>query len=117
MKKYETSAAPARITSASLEELLGLWEQTDAAPMTPELPTVRGWLMDELERRNPDGFNVWMEQESPEDSQLRQYMTINSMCLTCSKLRISCQGTTCQTWTGCIYKTSKREAAQKIVRL
>lgn len=74
MKKYETSATPERITSASLEELLDLWEQTDAAPMTPELPTVRGWLMDELERRSPDGFNAWLEQDAPNDKGLRQYM-------------------------------------------
>ena len=31
------------------------------------IPTVRGWLMDELEKRNPEAFDAWMEsdEESP----------------------------------------------------
>lgn len=74
MKKYESSATPARITTATLETLLDLWERTDAAPFSLDLATVRGWLMDELERRNPDGFNAWLEQDTPEDKDLRAYM-------------------------------------------
>lgn len=30
---------------------------------------------------------------------------INSMCDNCSRIGNDCNGTTCQTWTGCIYKT------------
>jgi hypothetical protein len=26
-----------------------------------EIPTVRGWLMDEMERRNSDAFDAWIE--------------------------------------------------------
>lgn len=26
-----------------------------------EIPTVRGWLMDELEKRNPTAFEAWMD--------------------------------------------------------
>ncbi len=29
-------------------------------------PTVRGWIMDELETRNADSFNNWMETENVE---------------------------------------------------
>jgi len=32
---------------------------------------------------------------------------INNMCTNCSKLGNDCKGTTCQTWTDCIYKTAK----------
>lgn len=53
MKKHEATATPTQITTASLEELLDLWEQTNATPFSLGLATVRGWLMDELERRNP----------------------------------------------------------------
>lgn len=30
--------------------------------------------------------------------------TVNTMCLDCSKFGKDCNGTSCQTWTGCIYK-------------
>ena len=28
-----------------------------------ELAVVRGWLMDELEARDPEGFEAWMDSE------------------------------------------------------
>ncbi len=27
----------------------------------PNVPTVRGWIMDELERRNPEAFTKWID--------------------------------------------------------
>ena len=27
----------------------------------PHIPTVRGWIMDELERRNPEAYDAWLE--------------------------------------------------------
>ena len=27
----------------------------------PHIPTVRGWIMDELERRDPEGYDNWIE--------------------------------------------------------
>lgn len=27
----------------------------------PHIPTVRGWYMDELERRNPEAYEAWLE--------------------------------------------------------
>lgn len=41
------------LKNSSLEKLLDLWELTDKMN-GPQVPTVRGWLMDEIERRNPD---------------------------------------------------------------
>ena len=75
MKKHEATATPEQITTASLETLVDLWEATEAAPLTPGLPIVRGWLMDELERRNLEGFNAWLEHEPAlEDKDLRKYI-------------------------------------------
>lgn len=74
MKKYKAPLTPKQITTASLEALIDLWEATETAPLTPELAVVRGWLMDELERRNPSGFNAWLEQDAPEDIDLRKYI-------------------------------------------
>ena len=33
-----------------------------------------GILMDELESRNPEAFDKWLDQDAPEDNQLREYM-------------------------------------------
>lgn len=37
------------------------------------IPTVRGWLMDELERRNPAAFFAWLDQDNPSDDSLLLY--------------------------------------------
>ena len=37
----------------SLDKLCDLWDLTENMN-SPEIPTVRGWLMDEIERRNPE---------------------------------------------------------------
>lgn len=48
-------------TAALIEEFELTETQND-----PYIPTVRGWLMDELEARNPEAFDNWMDSE--EDS-------------------------------------------------
>lgn len=35
--------------------------------------TVRGWIMEELEERNPDAFNAWLDSDDCEDKTLRKY--------------------------------------------
>ena len=65
--------AKAMISKLSLEELLTQWELTSVIN-DENIPMVRGWLMEELEKRNPDGFNAWLESELAEDSELRNYM-------------------------------------------
>ena len=72
--KYETKCSAPDLRAFSLEKLIALWEETSKAPMSPELPMVRGWLMDEIERREPDGFNAWLNQDAPDDSDLWMYI-------------------------------------------
>lgn len=36
-----------------------------------------------------------------------QFNTLNIMCVDCIERGKSCEGTTCQTWTGCIYRKIK----------
>lgn len=62
------------ISNLTLAELLDEWELTSKID-NPEIYTVRGWLMDELESRNPEAFNKWLDQDEPTDEQLREYMT------------------------------------------
>ena len=57
----------------SLEKLCELWDLTENMN-GPEVPTVRGWLMDEIANRNPDGFDAWLDQDAPEDKDLRSYV-------------------------------------------
>ena len=33
------------------------------------------------------------------------YSDLNTMCFTCKKCGADCAGTTCKTWTGCVYRT------------
>ena len=61
------------LENATLADLLDEWELTTNI-RKPEIATVRGWLMDELESRNPEAFNAWLEQDEPEDSDLKWFM-------------------------------------------
>ena len=62
------------ISNLTLGELLDEWELT-TTNHSPEISTVRGWLMDELEKRNPEAFGKWLDEDYPEDSDLKHYMT------------------------------------------
>ena len=72
MCKFEQRARQI-LENAQLTELLEEWELT-AGRRDPEIATVRGWLMDELEKRNPEAFNAWLDSDA-EDAELRCYMT------------------------------------------
>lgn len=73
MTKQEQKARE-MLANATLGDLLDEWELTTNSN-DPEIATVRGWLMDELESRNPEAFDKWLDQDEPEDSQLREFMT------------------------------------------
>ena len=60
------------ISKQTLDNLLTQWELTSVMN-DPHIPTVRGWLMDELEKRNPEAFNEWLDNDE-EDNTLRNYM-------------------------------------------
>ena len=61
------------IEEATLADLLDQWELTSKIN-DPEIATVRGWLMDEFESRNPEAFNAWLDQDEPEDNDLKWFM-------------------------------------------
>lgn len=62
-----------RLANRTTEQLILDWELTDALPMTPELPTVRGWLMDEFKRRDQKAFDAWSEDEDLDASPRKYY--------------------------------------------
>lgn len=40
---------------------------------------------------------------------------LNRMCLDCTERGQSCEGTTCQTWTGCIYRKAKTSHQSSVI--
>ena len=60
------------IAGLTTSQLLDHWESTsDIAD--PNIPTVRGWLMDELEKRFPEQFDAWMDSDC-RDEELRKFI-------------------------------------------
>ena len=60
------------VATLSTAQLLDQWEATSA--MTDlEAPILRGWFMDELEKRFPDQFDKWLDSEC-RDEDLRKYI-------------------------------------------
>lgn len=70
-EKIEAIARQA-IASETTEKLIELWELTTNND-NPETPTVRGWLMDEIEKRNPAGYEAWLDGDA-EDETLKDYI-------------------------------------------
>lgn len=61
------------LSNEQLADLLDEWELT-INNKSPEIYMVRGWLMDELESRNPEGFEKWLDDDA-DDAALRDYIT------------------------------------------
>lgn len=56
------NAAEQKIAAHKTEMLIEIMELT-LTDQRPEVPTVRGWVMDELERRDPEAFAEWLDSE------------------------------------------------------
>lgn len=51
------------------------WELTTEMAMTePGAPVLRDWIMDELEKRNPEGFDKWLDDDECNDEDLRKFI-------------------------------------------
>lgn len=70
---YTEKKAREMISNLTLPELLDEWELT-LNINTAEIHIVRGWLMDELEKRNPVAFDKWLESDECLDTELKYYM-------------------------------------------
>lgn len=53
-------------------QLLDLWEMT-TTNNDPHIPTVRGWIMDELSSRFPEAFDKWLDSDT-DDAMLSEYV-------------------------------------------
>lgn len=58
------------LTTAQLLDQFELTSDMDGEHVS----TVRGWLMDEIEKRYPVAFDKWLDEDMPEDADLRKYI-------------------------------------------
>ena len=53
--------ARALLKRRPLDKLIADFEMTESMQTTVELAMTRGWIMDELENRNPAAFEAWID--------------------------------------------------------
>lgn len=63
-----------RLAARTTEQLVQDWELTEVLPMTPELPIVRGWIMDEFQRREPVAYDAWCDDDDLDASPRSYYL-------------------------------------------
>ena len=66
------------IASRTDKELIRDWMALDSLKVTPEVATVRGWFMKEIERRFPAEFNNWIENCDTNDN-LEDYIKLEEI--------------------------------------
>lgn len=54
--------AQKKIEALTTEQICEAFEKTNSME-GEHIPTLRGWLMDALEARNPEAFDTWMDSE------------------------------------------------------
>lgn len=62
-----------KLQNMSTEQLLDLFELTTNINDV-NISTVRGWLMDEIERRFPEKFVLWLVSNECEDENHRKFI-------------------------------------------
>lgn len=53
--------------------LAGKMIDTLKKAVDPNMFTVRGWIMDELERRNPEAYEAWIDSDADDDGLLAYF--------------------------------------------
>lgn len=61
----------AMLSRLSTEQLIKEFDMPEDIPISLELSMVRGWIMDELEKRNPEAFDKWLDLDYPDNKSLK----------------------------------------------
>ena len=72
MTKNAEKNARAMLSRLSVEQLIKEFDMTEAIPISLELSMVRDWIMDELEKRNPEAFDRWLDLDYPDNESLKK---------------------------------------------
>ena len=62
--KKKTQEARRKLQALSLENLIIAWEVIDKREITAGVISTRGWIMDELESRNKESFDKWIDSDN-----------------------------------------------------
>ena len=60
------------LSRLSTERLIKEFDMTEDMPASFELSMVRGWIMDELEKRDPTAYDKWLDMDYPTNKALRE---------------------------------------------
>lgn len=60
------------LKAMNTNELIALFVQTGSIN-DKHISTVRGWIMAELEARNPEAFDAWLDSDEPNDEDLYSF--------------------------------------------
>lgn len=60
-----------KLKKLSTNELIEQFDITENMKYSFELSMVRGWIMDELEKRNPEAFDKWLDLDYPDNESLK----------------------------------------------
>lgn len=72
MTKNAEKKARAMLSRLSTERLIKEFDMTEDIAAGIETSMVRGWIMDELEKRNPTAFDKWLDMDYPTNKALRE---------------------------------------------
>lgn len=71
MTKNAEKKARAMLSRLSTERLIKEFDMTEDISGI-ETSMVRGWIMDELEKRNPTAYDEWLDMDYPTNEALRE---------------------------------------------
>lgn len=72
MTKNAEKNAKDMLSRLSVEQLIKEFDMTEDIPISLELSMVRGWIMDELGKRNPEAFDKWLDLDYPDNKSLKK---------------------------------------------
>lgn len=64
---------PAAVKNLPLPQLLEVWIESGRQESSKELYMVRGWIMAELEARDPEAFDAWLDSEMNDDADVLKF--------------------------------------------
>lgn len=107
MTTYEQDLKELNITSEEFDNIISnIYDKTAAEMVTLAKAIKSGTRVLPAVKR---AFERVLDMRSEERKEARTiyYSDLNTICFDCLERGKSCKGTTCQTWTGCIYRKVK----------
>ena len=77
MTKNAEKKARAMLSRLPLEQLIKEFDMTEGMSASFELSMARGWIMDELEKRNPTAYDKWLDMDYPTNEALRELYLVD----------------------------------------